>query len=91
MLKEEVKTEIWREPFVPLRLHLSNGKKFDIPFREVARVLSYGILVFIGMKEGTHLAEGYDRFSFDQIIRIEHARPKDAVAPRRKRPNGKSP
>ena len=72
MLKEEVRAELTREPFVPLRLHLKNGAKFDVPFRDVAHMLGYGVLVFIGLKEGTHQAKSYDRFTFESIDRIEH-------------------
>jgi hypothetical protein len=71
VLKEQIKAELGREPFIPLRLHLSDGKKFDVPFREVARVLSYAVLVFIGRDPKTRVSKGYDRFSFDQIVRIE--------------------
>jgi hypothetical protein len=71
MDKEAVRAELSREPFVPLRLHLTNGKTFDIPFRDAAHILSYGVLVFIGMKEGTRSAKGYDRFHFENIERIE--------------------
>ena len=74
MLKEDVHEELAREPFVPLRFHLRGGRKFDVPFRDVAHLLSYGVLVFIGLKEGTHQAEGYDRFAFDEIERIEQLR-----------------
>lgn len=84
MQKEDVRAEISRDPFVPLRLHLSTGKTFDIPFREVARMLPYGLLVFIGKKEGTHSSEGFDRFSFDQILRIEQ-RPARRTRSRRKK------
>ncbi len=72
MLKEEIRAELTREPFVPLRLHLSDGRKFDVPFRDVAHIIASGVLVFIGLKEGTHQAKSYDRFGFDHIIRIEH-------------------
>jgi hypothetical protein len=71
MLKEEVRAELNREPFVPLRLYLTNGKTFDVPFRDVAHLLGYGVLVLIGLKKGTHLAKGYERFTFEQIERIE--------------------
>jgi len=71
MLKEQVKAELAREPFVPLRLHLRGGKTFDIPFRDVARMLSFGLLVFIGLKPGTRQASSYDRFAFENILRIE--------------------
>ena len=72
MDREEVKAELLREPFVPFRMHLSSGKKYDVPFRDAARTLSYGFLVFLGMKEGTHRAEGFDRFPYEDIVRIEH-------------------
>jgi len=71
MLKEEIAAELTREPFVPLRIHLKNGKKFDVPFKDVAHMLGYGVLVLIGLKEGTHQAKSYDRFAFEQIDRIE--------------------
>jgi hypothetical protein len=71
MLKEQVRTILTREPFTPFRIHLLNGKHYDIDHREVARFLGYGVLVFIGLKQGTHQAKGYDRFPFDHIVRIE--------------------
>jgi len=71
MQKEEVRAELTCEPFVPLRLHLKNGRTFDVPFRDVAHMLGYGVLVFIGLKEGTHQAKSYDRFIFNDIVRIE--------------------
>ena len=71
MLKELVRAELARDPFVPLRLYLRNGATFDIPFRDVARILSFGLLVFIGLKRGTRQAQSYDRFAFDDIVRIE--------------------
>ena len=71
MLRDQIEAELAREPFVPLRLHLRGGKTFDIPFRDVARVLPFGLLVFVGLKRGTRQASGYDRFAFDNIVRIE--------------------
>jgi hypothetical protein len=74
MLIDEVRQELTREPFIPLRFHLRNGKKLDVPFREVAHLLGYGVLIFIGLKPGTHQARSYDRFGFDDIVRIEQLR-----------------
>jgi hypothetical protein len=71
MLKEDVRIALTREPFEPVRLHLTGGRKYDVPFREVAHLLGYGVLVLIGLKEGTHQATGYDRFAFDDIEKIE--------------------
>jgi len=72
MDKEAIRSELNREPFIPLRLHLKGGRTFDVPFRQVAHIVSSGVLVFIGLKEGTHSAKGYDRFAFANIERIEH-------------------
>jgi hypothetical protein len=82
--KEDVKAELAREPFMPFRLHLSDGRKFDVPFREVAHVVASGVPVFIGLKEGTHQAKSYDRFGFDHIVRIQH-RPARGNGKRRKK------
>lgn len=84
MTIEEVKMELLREPFVPFRVHLNNGKKYDVPFRDAARLLTYGFLVFIGMKEGTHSSKGYDRFPYEWIVRIEHRPAKKARSSRKK-------
>ena len=82
MLKDEVITKLARDPFIPLRVHLQDGRKVKIPFRESAHLFpTWGLLVFIGMKEGTRTAKGYDRFPPDYITKIEKLRP----------PKGKNP
>jgi hypothetical protein len=84
MMKEKVQTLLQCEPFAPLRIHLVNGESIDVPFRDAARLLSYGVLVFIGLKEGSRQAKDYDRFGFEQIARIEQ-RPTRGSAGRRKK------
>jgi hypothetical protein len=84
MLKEEVKQEITREPFIPLRIHLRNRKKFDIRYADEARVLGFGLLVFIGKTPGKPIAKGYDRFPFEEIARIERLPSKSNGHRRRK-------
>jgi hypothetical protein len=71
MRKEDVRAALKRDPFEPVRLHLTDGRTYDVPFREVAHMLGYGVLVLIGLKQGTRVAEGYDRFAFDDIEKIE--------------------
>jgi hypothetical protein len=83
MLKEDVERELMREPFVPLRLHLKDGRRYDVPIREAARFNPVGIVVLIGVKPGTYQIKGYDRFSLDAIDRIEQ-RPKREKRKRRK-------
>ena len=77
-------SELTREPFVPLRLHLTNGRTFDVPFRQVAHMVHRGVLVLIGLKEGTHSAQGYDRFAYEQIEKIEPLPTKPSRGRRRK-------
>ena len=84
MLKDEVGSELQREPFVPLRIHLKDGRHYDVPFRQVAHMLGYGVLVLIGLKQGSVQAKGYDRFPFDHIIRIEQRPPRGSNRRRRK-------
>ena len=84
MEKEIVRSELNREPFVPLRLHLTDGRTFDLPVRQVAHILPYGILVMIGADVKARTANGYDRFSFEQIDRIEPIPAKDPGTPHRR-------
>lgn len=59
------------DPFVPLRVYLTNGKTFEIPFPEVAHLLGESLLILKGLKQGTHQAKGYEVFPVNQILRIE--------------------
>jgi hypothetical protein len=75
MSRDQVEAELARDPFVPLRIHLSNGKKIKVPFREVAVVMGPRyMVVFIGAKRGTHLAKGHTTVDFESIVRIEQLR-----------------
>lgn len=84
MRKEDVEAELTREPFVPVRLHLTKGRKYDIAERRAAHMLGYGVLVLIGLKAGSVRAKGYDRFGFDAVERIEPLRRGKQPAGRRK-------
>jgi hypothetical protein len=84
MIKQDVHAQLTREPFAPLRIHLTDGRAFDVPFKDVAHLLGYGVLVLIGLKEGTHQAKAYDRFFFEQIDRIEPLPPRARRRPRRR-------
>lgn len=84
MTVDQVEAELTRTPFVPFRFHLTDGRTFDVAHRDVAHLLSYGVLVFIGLREGTRRAEGYDRFPYDAISRIEPNPPRRGRSQRRK-------
>jgi hypothetical protein len=84
MSKDQIKAELARDPFVPLRLHLRNGKKLQVPVREAAHVMKHDMLVVIGAKPQTHQAKGYLTFDFDDVVRIEQLRGGEG-GPRRKK------
>jgi hypothetical protein len=74
MSKDEIKAELARDPFVPLRLHLKNGQRVSVPFPEVVHVMNRDMLVVKGAKPGTRRAKGYVTFVFEDVIRIEQLR-----------------
>jgi hypothetical protein len=82
MTKEEIRKALRPEPFVPLRIHRSNGKRYDVPVQDAARVLSAGVIVMLGVKPGSRSATGYDVFPFDQVVKIE---PRGAKPTRRRK------
>jgi hypothetical protein len=68
MSKDEIEAELGSEPFVPLRLHLSDGRKIEVPFKHVIVFLRYGIIVFKGVKKaGSHVAKGYEVIAYDKV------------------------
>jgi hypothetical protein len=71
MRKEAIKSELGREPFVPLRLHMKDGTTFDVRFREMVYPMRDELLAFIGMKQGTRQAKRLAHYVYDDILRIE--------------------
>jgi hypothetical protein len=71
MTSKDIETELERDPFVPLRLHLVSGKTIDIPFPGVAWLMQNGLLVFHGAKPERAKVEGYDVIALRNIERIE--------------------
>jgi hypothetical protein len=58
-------------PFVPLRLHMTDGSTFDIRHPEMAAVTTHTVLWFRDMDEQTGVIEAYDLLSLRHIVRIE--------------------
>lgn len=83
MTRDELQQRLTGNPFVPFRMYVRPGKVFDVPFADVARILSHQLLVFVGMKQGTRQARSFDSFPFDHIERIEDL-PTPGVGQRRK-------
>jgi len=71
MTSKDLESELRREPFTPLRLHLVSGKTLDIPAPGIAWLLQNALLVFQNPKPGGVRVEGYDVVAFRNIERIE--------------------
>lgn len=71
MTSEDVKQELDREPFVPLRLHLSSGNTVEIPYPNTAWVRKSTLLVVHPLRRGTHEIGEYDVVALRLIEHIE--------------------
>lgn len=84
MRRQDVEAELSRNPFVPLRLHVTKSRKYEITERRAAHVLGSSLLVLIGLKPGTAKAKGFDTFPFEAVERIEPLKTKRREGGRRK-------
>jgi len=69
---EKLRDELRRQPFVPLRIHLTDGKIYDIRHPEMAMVTSRE--VYIGREEtspGSGVARECDLVSLLHVVRVE--------------------
>ena len=71
MTEENLRDELNRDPFVPVRLHLASGKTVDINRQGVAWPLSNRLLIFINAAARGVGAENYDIVSYQNIERIQ--------------------
>jgi hypothetical protein len=71
MFRQELEIQMRRVPFVPLRLHLLDHRKLEVPFNHVIVFRSDDVMLFKGVKrEGSRLAEGYEVIPYEQIERV---------------------
>jgi hypothetical protein len=69
---ESLLAELHRQPFVPLRVHLTDGKTYEIRHPEMAMVTSRE--VYVGREEtspGSGIARGLDLVSLLHVVRVE--------------------
>ena len=72
MSPETFREQLHRQPFVPLRIHLTDGKTYDIRHPEMAMVTSREI--YVGREEtapGSGIARGLDLVSLLHVVRVE--------------------
>jgi hypothetical protein len=71
MTSEDVLQEIERQPFAPIRLHLSSGQTIDVKFASTAWVRQNTLLVVHPLRPGTQAIGNYDVIALRLIERIE--------------------
>jgi hypothetical protein len=71
MASEDVKQELERDPFVPLRLHLASGNTIDVPYPNTAWLRQNTIVIVHPLRRGTVEIGNYDVVALRLIERIE--------------------
>jgi hypothetical protein len=79
MTSEDVIQELEREPFVPLRLHLSSGQKIDIPYPNTAWIRQNTVIIVHPLRPGTVAIGNYDVIALRLIERIEQLQESSAA------------
>jgi hypothetical protein len=85
MTSEDLRQELERDPFVPLRLHLSSGKTADIVDPTAAWLQQNALLLMHRLRPGSQLIGGYDVIAFRLIERIEQINGNGGKRKRRRR------
>jgi len=71
MTTGDVKQELDRDPFVPLRLHLASGQKIDVSYPNTAWVRQNTLLIVHPLAPGTHAIGNYDVVALRLIERVQ--------------------
>jgi hypothetical protein len=80
--RKELRDALWNEPFRPFRLHLKDGRTFDILRRDMHMVGEEEFHVGITKypKEPEPLADYWIPVEFGEIVRVELLDPSGASA-----------
>ncbi len=75
MSPERIDKELARDPFIPLRLHLSNGQTVDIRNPGLVWIIRLSLFVARTDRLDSRMAEDYEIVSLRHIVRIEMLEP----------------
>ena len=78
MTSEDMRQELERDPFTPLRLHLASGKVMDIEYPDSAFLRQNTLLVVHRLRPKTQEIGNYDVIALRQIERVETLAPSNA-------------
>jgi hypothetical protein len=71
MRAEEFSEILWQRPFVPLRIHLTDGTTYEIRHPEMIIVSRSRIDIGIPAEPSKRIAERIDHFSLLHVVRVE--------------------
>ena len=75
MSAPELKKRLNSRPFVPLRLHMTDGSSFDIRHPENAIVSTHTIYIVTHADPQTGVAENVEWLSLRHVVRVEQLSP----------------
>ena len=79
MTSEDLRSELEKAPFIPLRLHLVSGKTLDVRTSGAAHMLKNTVMVFQEPQDGQRKSELYDVIALRNIERVEQLPEPDAA------------
>lgn len=91
MVQTEMLDEVYREPFIPLRLHLTNGESFDIRNPGLVWVTKHSVFIAHPIRPerpGSRGIEDYDLISLVHVMRVEKIEAANGRPKRKRRPTG---
>lgn len=71
MRPEELRTLLRRQPFVPIRIHFTDGTAYDVKHPEMAMLTRSTIEIGLEEEEGSGIADNVVYCSLVQIVRVE--------------------
>ena len=78
MTAEELIELMSERPFKPLRLHLTNGRTYEIRHPEMAVVSDTVVAIGVPKQDGSLIAEKITHCSLPHVVEVE---PADAASP----------
>ena len=71
MTPEQLNEQLSRDPYVPLRLRLSNGDTIDIANPGLVFINGPAVYVFRTDRPNSHLADDHRLIAFRHIVQVE--------------------
>ena len=71
MRAEDFLALLRRQPFIPLRIHLSNGSRYEIRHPEMASLTRHGLMVLLGSSYDEGIPDAWAYCSWLHVTHVE--------------------